>query len=199
MKKILLVCFAAVTLWGCGVNKQAQQIKALEKCKYRVLSATNVSVAGTDVKRLMNNQSFNIGSLPALAFGLLRKDVPLHVTLNMEINNPSDNQAAVNQFEYIVQINGQELANGLVNQAVSVAPGQSVVVPLEVNTNIYQFISNAKVMSEIGDFIRSGKGGEERKGLITLKVRPSFLLGGVLIKYPGYITINKEVSSKMLL
>jgi len=66
MKKILLICFTAITILGCGVNKQAQQIKALEKCKYKVVSATNISVAGTDVKKIMNNQSFNIGSLPAL-------------------------------------------------------------------------------------------------------------------------------------
>lgn len=200
MKKILLICFTAITILGCGVNKQAQQIKALEKCKYKVVSATNISVAGTDVKKIMNNQSFNIGSLPALAFGLLRRDVPLHATLNMEVTNPSNNVAAVNQFEYQVLINGQEIANGLLNQEVSIAPGQVVVVPLEVNTNVYQFINNAKVMGEIAEFLRAGKGnGPERTGLITLKIRPSFMLAGALIKYPGFITINKEISSKVLL
>jgi len=86
------------------------------------------------------------------------------------------------------------------NQEVSIAPGQSVVVPLEVNANVYQFINNAKVMAEIADFLRAGKsGGPEKTGLITVKVRPSFMLGGALIKYPGFITINKEVSSKILL
>jgi len=199
MKKILLICFAAVTIMGCGVNKQAQQIKALEKCKYKVVSATNLSVAGTDVKKLMNNQSFNLGSLPALAFGLLRRDVPFHATLNMEVTNPSNNDASVNQFEYKVLINGQEIASGFLNQEVSIAPGQSVVVPLEVNTNVYQFINNAKVMGEIADFLRAGKDGPEKTGLITLKIRPSFMLAGALIKYPGFITINKEVSSKILL
>jgi len=184
---------------GCGVNKQAQQIKALENCKYRVISATNISVAGTDVKRLMNNQNINLGSLPALAFGLLRKDVPLRANLNMEINNPSGNVAAINQFEYKILINNQELADGFVDQLVTVSPGQSVVVPVAVNVNIYQFISNTQVMGQITDFLRGGAGGAERKGLVTLKVRPSIMVGGALIKYPGYITINKEFSSKVLL
>lgn len=200
MKKIILICFAAITIMGCGVNKQAQQIKALENCKYRVISATNISVAGTDIQRLMNNQNLNFGSLPALAFGLLRKDVPLSANINLEINNPSGNIAAINQFEYKVLINNQELANGFVDQAVSVQAGQSVVVPVAVNVNIYQFISNAQVMSEITDFLRGGKNGsQERKGLVTLKIRPSIMVAGALIKYPGFISVSKEFSSKVLL
>lgn len=199
MKKIILVCFAAITILGCGVNKQAQQIKALEKCKYRVVSASGISVAGTDVKRLMNNQELNLASLPALAFGLLRRDVPLRASLNLEITNPSGNIAAINQFEYKILINNQELVNGFVDQQVSVSPGQSVVVPVAVNVNIYQFISNQQVMSEITDFMRGANGGPERKGLVTLKIRPSILVGGALVKYPGFISIDKEFSSKVLL
>ncbi|SDZ95369.1 NDR1/HIN1-like protein [Pedobacter hartonius] len=195
MKKLVLICFAAITILGCGVNKQAQQIKALEKCTYRVVSATNLSVAGTDVKRLMNNQDLNLASLPALAFGLLRKDVPLRATLNMEISNPAGNLAAINQFEYKILINNQELADGFVDQQVSIPAGQTVVVPVAMNVNVYQFISNARVMSEISDFIRGG----DKKGLVTLKIRPSIMVGGTLIKYPGYISIDKEFSSKILL
>jgi LEA14-like dessication related protein len=195
MKKLVVICLAAVTLFGCGVNRQAQQIKALEKCTYSVVSASNISVAGTDVKRLMNNQDINLGSLPALAFGLLRKDVPLRATLNMEIANPAGNLAAINQFEYKILINNQELAEGFVDRQVSIAAGQSVVVPVAVNVNVYQFISNTRVMSEISDFLRGG----DRKGLVTLKIKPSIMVGGALIKYPGYITIDKEFSSKILL
>lgn len=184
---------------SCGVNKQAQQIKALEKCTYKVKSADNITVAGTDIKGLLNNQNINLASLPGLAFGLLRKDVPLRARLNMEITNPSGNLAAINEFEYKVLINNQELATGFVNQMVSVEPGSSVVVPVEVNANVYQFISNAKVMGEISEFLRGGGSGPERKGLVTLKIRPSIKVGNSLVKYPGFITIDKEVSSKILL
>lgn len=189
-----------MTVMGCGVNKQAQQIKALENCKYRIVSAENLSVAGADVKKIVSGQDINLASLPGLAFGLLRRDVPFRARLNMEISNPSGNLAAINQFEYKVLINKQELANGFVNQQVSIPAGQSVVVPVDLNVNVYQFISNQKVMSEISDFLRGGaNGGSERKGLVTLKIRPSIMVGGVLVKYPGFISIDKEVSSKILL
>jgi hypothetical protein len=198
MKKILMVCLAVLVVMGCGVNKQAQQIKALEKCTYRVISADNISVGGTDVKNLISGQQINLASLPGLAFGLLRKDVPLRGRLNMEITNPSNSAAAINEFDYKILINQQELATGFVNQLVNVEPGSSVTVPVEINANVYQFISNAKVMSEISEFLRGGSNGQEKKGLVTLKIRPSIKVGNTLVKYPGYISIDKEVSSKIL-
>lgn len=185
---------------GCGVNKQTQQIKALEKCTYKLVSATDISVAGTDVKRLMNNQDINLSSLPALAFGLLRQDVPLRAKLNLEITNPSGNEASINQFEYKILINNQELANGFVDREVNVVPGSSVVVPVAMNVNVYQFISNREVMSQISEFLQGGRNGNpDRKGLVTLKIKPSIKVAGTLIKYPGFISINKEFSSKVLL
>ncbi|MCX2482866.1 hypothetical protein [Pedobacter sp. MR2016-24] len=199
MKSIIMICLAAITMAGCGVNKQAQQIKALEKCTYKVMSASNVTVGGADVKKMINMQDINLASLPGLAFGLLRKDVPLKARINMEITNPSSSLAAINEFEYKVLINKVDLANGFVNQMVSVEPGQSVVVPVDITANVYQFISNARVMSEISEFLKGGGSGQERKGLVTLKIKPSIKVGNTLVKYPGYITIDKEVSSKILL
>lgn len=199
MRKILLVCLMAIGLAGCGINRQAQQIKALERCKYRVTSADEITLAGADVKKMILNQDINLGSLPGLALGLLRRDIPLRARLNLEVKNPSGNDAAINQFEYKILINRQELASGFVNQEVNIAAGQSTIVPVDMEANIYPFISNSKVMKEITDFIQSGKNGPEQKGILTLKIRPSIKVAGGLVKYPGFITIDKEVSSKILL
>ena len=54
-------------------------------------------------------------------------------------------------------------------------------------------------MEEILDFVRGGESGAaERKGVVTIKIKPTIDVGGKLVKYPGYITIDKEVSSKIL-
>lgn len=200
LRKLGVLCLAVLLISSCGINKQAQQIKALEKCTYRIVSADNIYLGGTDVKKLFNNQDFNLGSLPGLALGLLRKDVPLKARLNLEITNPSSKEASINEFEYKILINRQELANGFVNREVNVTPGGSTTVPVDLVANLYPFVTNNKVMSEITEFLQSGKnGGPEKKGLVTIKIRPSFKVGGGLVKYPGFITIDKEVSSKILL
>lgn len=200
MKKILLLCLTAIVISSCGINKQTRQIKALEKCTYRITSADQITLGGADVKKMISNQEINLASLPGLALGLLRKDVPLRARLNLEVKNPTGDDAAINEFEYKILINRQELATGFVNQAMNIAAGQSSIVPVDMEVNVYPFISNSKVMGEINDFIKSGKnGGPERKGILTLKIRPSVRVGGTLVKYPGFITIDKEVSSKILL
>ncbi|MBE9601819.1 hypothetical protein [Pedobacter sp. MC2016-24] len=199
MKKIILFCLTAIVLQSCGVNRQAQQIKALEKCTYRITSADNISLAGANVKNLLDGQNINLSSLPGLALGLLRRDIPLRAKLNLEIKNPTSNAAAINEFEYKILINKVELVNGFVNQSVNVDAGQSTVVPIDMVANLYPFISDGKVMDQITDFLKSSKGGLEKKGILTLKIKPSFKVAGALVKYPGFITIDKEISSKILL
>ena len=199
MKKIILFCLTAIVLQSCGVNRQAQQIKALEKCTYRITSAENISLAGANVKNLLDGQNINLSSLPGLALGLLRRDIPLRAKLNLEIKNPTSNAAAINEFEYKILINKVELVNGFVNQSVNVDAGQSTVVPIDMVANLYPFISDGKVMDQITDFLKSSKGGPEKKGILTLKIKPSFKVAGALVKYPGFITIDKEISSKILL
>lgn len=199
MKKILILSLTVIALFGCGVNKQAQQIAALEKCTYKLVSADNITIGGTSVNNIVNMENLNLASLPGLALGLLRQDVPLKARLNLEIKNPTSSQAAINEFEYKVLINSQELATGFVNQLVDVPPGGTTVVPVDMNLNAYKFISNKKVMQEITEFLQAGDGTAERKGLLTLKIKPSFKVGNTMVKYPGFISVDKEISSKILL
>lgn len=199
MNRIFFGLLLIVGLGSCSVNKQAQQIKALEKCDYRLLDATNISVAGTDIQKLIKGNNIDLTGLPSLALGYLRKDIPLRANLNLEISNPSNTLAAINNFDYIILINKQEIANGTVDQRVSIEAGQTTRVPVQLNTNIYKFLVDGTVMSDITEFLKANSSGTEKKGMVTLKIRPSIMVGGGLVKYPGYITIDKEVSSKILL
>ncbi|WAC41994.1 hypothetical protein [Pedobacter sp. SL55] len=199
MKNLFLACFIILGLGSCGINKQAQQIKALGKCDYRLTDATNITIAGADVKKIIQSGNASAVNIPGLALGLLRKDIPLRAKLNLEITNPTNALAAINNFDYIVLINRQEVFNGSVDQSVNVGAGQTTLVPVQVNANIYQFLTDNKMVDDIGAFISGATNGSEKKGLVTLKIRPSIKVGGGLVKYPGYITIDKEVSSKILL
>lgn len=199
MKNLFLACLIILSLGSCGINKQAQQIKALEKCDYRITDATDITIAGTDVRKLIDGKSVNTLSIPGIALGMLRKDIPLRAKLNLEISNPTNNLAAINDFDYIVLINRQEVFNGSVNQSVNIGAGKTTRVPVQVNANIYKFLTDNKMLNDIGTFIGGATNGSEKKGLVTLKIRPSIKVGGGLVKYPGYITIDKEVSSKILL
>jgi LEA14-like dessication related protein len=199
MKRIIILCLAAISVAGCGLNKQARQLEALEKCSYEISSADSIYLAGKDISAFVKNGDFNLSNMPELALALFRKNIPLKARVNLKITNPSAQAAAVNQFEYIVLIKDQEIANGFVNQKVTIEPGSITTVPVRVNSNIYSFLSNGKTMEEILEFMRGGESGAtERKGVVTIKIKPTIDVAGKLVKYPGYITVNKEISSKIL-
>jgi hypothetical protein len=193
---LFLLCLMFLS---CGINKQAKQLQTLEDCIYEIRSADSVYVAGRDVSKMINNNSINISSMPEFAWAYLQKDIPLKARINLKITNPTKELAAINRFEYLVLIKGQQIASGLVDQKVSVAPGDSITVPVSVNANIYQILSSGNTMKEIIDFMKGGNDtATEKKGIVTLKIKPSIAIGDNLVNYPGYITIEKEVSSKIL-
>jgi hypothetical protein len=60
-------------------------------------------------------------------------------------------------------------------------------------------LSDDKAMDAVYDFlIGAGDEKKERKGDITVKIKPTLDFGNKQIQYPGYITIDKEISSKHL-
>lgn len=199
MKKITLFALVILFLGSCGINKQTQQIKALENCEYKFLSAENITVAGTDIKKIINEQNVNLANLPSLALGFLRKDVPLKATLNVEISNPTLETAAINNFDYIILVNKEEIANGQVDQSVEIGAKQNIKVPVQLTANIYRFLNNGKTLEDITKFLQAPSNGTTEIGLVTVKIKPSIKVGNELVKYPGYITIDKEISSKVLL
>lgn len=197
MRKNVLLVFLTLGLFGCGVGKQAQQITALKDCKFKIVSVNQARLAGADIKQIIDGGDINIGSLPGFALGLLRKNIPLNATFNLEISNPSAVVAALNQFDYKILINRTELAEGTVNQSINVAQGEKQIVPITIGTNVYSLLSDQNILNDV---MKAAKKDPKNKslGLLTIKIRPTFMIGNTAVKYPGYISIDKEVSSNIL-
>lgn len=201
MKKIAFLALAILPFFGCtGLNKQVSQIKALEDCKYEISSVDSITVANVNVKEFLGKDKVDLIKMPRIALALLRKNVPLRGRVNLTINNPSDRLAAINQFEYKVLVKNREIAGGFVNQKIAVSPhGGTFTVPIHVNSNVYEVLSDDKAMDAVYDFIiGSGDETKERKGNVTIKIKPTLDFGNRKIEYPGYITIDKEISSRNL-
>ncbi len=192
MKKILLISFIALIAAGCGVSRK---INLLEQCRYDIKSADSVYVAGRNITRQIQNGTFDLGSVPELAIGLLRKDIPLRAKINLGIENPGSKPIEINQFDYIISFKGQEMVNGTTDRRIDINPAETTVVPIMVRANIYSILSDKSTREEIFSYLRGTE--NVQKSLISIKIRPSIRVGNKLIKYPGYITIDKELSSSM--
>lgn len=197
--KIVYFFVAVLFLSSCGINKQAKELKALENCKYEIKSADSVFIAGKPLKTFINNGNIDLSNMPSLAFAMLRKNIPLSGVMNLKIQNPTSQKAGINQFEYLVLFQGTELAKGFVNQKIVVEPGQDVSVPVAINANIYNLVSDEKLLNEIIRIFDSANSTSNAKGLVTVKIKPTIAIGNKLINYPGYITIDKEISREIFM
>ncbi|WP_276360338.1 hypothetical protein [Daejeonella sp. H1SJ63] len=195
MKKILLICFIAFSIAGCGVSRK---ISLLEKCSYDIKSADSVYLGGRDITRMIRSGKLDPGSIPELAIGLFRKNIPLRARINLGISNPGSGSIELNQFDYIISFKGQEITNGTTARRIEINPNESTTVPLMINSNIYSILSDRNTRDEIISLMRGTEDdGNNQKSIINIKIRPSFRVGKKLIRYPGYINIDKELRSEM--
>lgn len=196
MKRVLFPILILV-LGACGINQQAKQIKALESCKFEVQRVDSVFLAGADIMKMVQSGRVDTRNLSGVAMGMLRKEIPLKGILHLKITNPTNNLAGINQFQYQLLMQNKELATGIVNQQVKVDPGESLVVPVNIDANVYGLLSNGSVLQEIADFI-SGS-GKDQESLLTIKLKPTIAIGNKTINYPGWITFDKKVTRNLLL
>jgi hypothetical protein len=197
MKKYTLLLLLPLTflLGRCGMNKQIEQAKALGKCRFELVSADSVYLAGINMKQFEGQDNINLGSLPRLAMGFISKSIPLDARLVLKITNPTAETAAINQFEYKILLKNSEVFTGYVNHKVEVAPvGGQTRVPIVISTNAYHLITDDQTRDAFTDLVQNFSGAKNaRKTVITIKIKPTLDLGNKEIKYPGYITFDKEI------
>ncbi len=203
MKKELVLLLIALPLLfsQCSVNKQISQAKALGDCRYTIASADSVFLAGVDVRQLRKVEDINPARYPRLAAGLLTRNVPLDARINLDITNPTNKLAGINQLEYRIILAGQELFNGFLNQRIEVQPGGGKTrVPVRLNANAYQLLTDPKTRDAFTQLVQNLSGAADTKpSKLTIRIKPTLDMGGKQINYPGYITIDQDVTNKILL
>ena len=203
MKERLILAVLALPLLfsQCGVNKQISQAKTLGDCRYAIASADSVYLAGVDVRQFRKIEDINPARYPRLAAGMLTRNVPLDARINLDITNPTNKLAGINQLEYRILLAGQELFNGFLNQRIEVQPGGGKTrVPVRLNANAYQLFTDPKTRDAFMQLVQNFSGASDTQpSKLTIRIKPMLDLGGKQINYPGYITINQDVTNKILM
>ena len=185
-------------LAGCGIGQQAQEMKTLADCTYRIERINSILISGTNVKELVSKRDLSLTNIPSLALGFISKNIPLKADLIVEISNPTNNYAAINYFDYEILINKTKLAEGSINERIDIAPQGVQELRLAFNKNIYEFLVNDSIRNDIQQFI-TGNNQSGRKTSITIRVKPAMLIGDQLVHYPGFIDIQREFTNEFLL
>ena len=195
----ILLMLLMVAFLGCGIGQQAKELKTLADCRYNISRVENITLSGTDVRKLFNRDELNLAGVPSLALGFISKNIPLNADLTLSITNPTGNYAAIQHFDYEILINKHSFTEGTVNELIDVALNETKEVTLPLSSNIYSFLVNDSVRHDIEQFVRATRDKMERNAIVTIKIKPAIMIGDKLLKYPGFIEIDREIDNRLLL
>jgi len=180
---------AILFIFSCG---QIKEFTNLLTCDFRLASAENITLGGVNVQKI---KSFNdltlVDGAKLLAF-VTSGSLPLNFTLNVEARNPNKEKAALSKLDWIALIDDTEIAQGTTAKRVEINPnGGTGNFPIQINADLVKLLSGQSGKNIVNFALNLVDAGN-RSTRISLKAKPTIMVGNTSIQYPGYITIKKD-------
>ena len=195
MKKITFALLMAgcILLNSCDVladlASQVNSVANLANCEFDIKNVTNVNVAGVNVKNLTQG-NLTASDVIKLVAAYQAKKVPLNMNLNVGVTNPTTTQAAMTALDWILAIDGTDMASGVNSNGYTIKPSTTTTVPLGVNADLAELFTK-KTVDALKNFASSFS-NEGISSMVGLRVKPSLSVGEVQVPFPNYINLEKK-------
>jgi hypothetical protein len=192
MKKIPVYILFFLILSGCSA---LSELSAFKSCEFRLYSFQDPAVCGIDISERTSWSDFSFMDAQLVGANLLRSTLPFDITVNVEARNPGTSTAAINSIEWVAYIDELKLAGGVLDRRVEVPPsGGLAIIPLKVHADMFDYLKGDNPQTMM-NFTMNLLGAGDQPSQITMKIKPSVLVAGQSIPYPGFFTITQEFSS----
>jgi LEA14-like dessication related protein len=189
---IPVIFLAAIAENSCNFLKE---IAALGKCEFRVATLEDPEIAGVDVSQIRSFNDLNLVEMGIISASILKGDLPLSFTLNVEVRNPNPAMAAMNRLEYLAFIDDVEVARGQLDRRIEIpANGGVSIVPLRLGTDLIDILKKDSRQALVNFGLNLADAGN-RPTRVSIKVKPTILVGAMEINYPGYFTVKHDFTS----
>lgn len=192
MKKLILLLLSVLTLSGCSVSNELAGAYNMTQCKYSYQSISDVTISDMNLSNGLT--AANILRIGTLLSGN-SKSIPMNFTINLDVKNPNKINAMLHGMEYSVNIDGIEFTTGSINQPINIRAGANQVLPLTVGVDLVSLMSNHS-HDAVSNMTKNFVGAGERKSNITLKLRPTFMVGVVPVSSPVAIPLSFSFGGK---
>lgn len=188
---------AVLLLLACLLNSCSflKEIGALGKCEFRMTTLEDPLLAGIDVSHIQSYSEIPFTDMAILTSSILRGELPLSFTLNIEARNPNPAMAALNKLEYLAFIDDVQIASGALNRRIEIPAGGGVAnIPLQLNTDLIEILKKDSRQALVNFGLNLADAGN-RPTRVSLKIKPTILVGAMEIIYPGYFTVKYDFTS----
>ena len=113
----------------------------------------------------------------------------------MEVRNPGTSLAAVNAIQWIAFIDELQVAQGSLQERVEIpSSGGTRIIPLRIHADLFQYLEGDNPRSLL-NFALSLLNVGDRESQVSVKIKPSVLIGTRELRYPDYFTLTREFKS----
>ena len=198
MKKgiFLTVAIGTMMLSSCDIVNdlagQVQSVANLKNCQFNMKNVSNVTVADVNVKNLSQGK-LSATDVVKLVAAYQSKKVPLAMDVNVGVKNPTKQKAAMTALDWILAIDGADIANGVSKKSYTIKPSTTTTVALPVNTDLGQLFSS-KGVEALKNFASSFT-SDGTSSKVGLRVKPSLSVGSTQVPFPSYIKLEKKTGN----
>ncbi|MDR0506483.1 MAG: hypothetical protein LBH32_06680 [Dysgonamonadaceae bacterium] len=191
MKKIVAFIFIATCMLSCDVAQQLMGTYNMTQCKYEYNSISGLTLAGINMQNISSLSSLNPVSAANLiaAFASPNGSLPLNFVLNIDVTNPGVQTALLNGLSYILEIDGIEMTQGVLNKQIKIGSGQKTVLPVSMAFDLKKVLSG-KSMDAVKNLAFNFSGIGTGASNVTFRLKPSFNVGGKTFNSPNYIPVS---------
>jgi hypothetical protein len=192
MKRLSILAALALFLSGCSI---LTELTALTKCEFSFHSAERPTVSNIDVTTKRSFTDFSLMDGQLVVRNIMNGTLPFAITANVEVMNPGVTTAAVNSLEWIAFIDDIQVAQGVLSDRIEVAPGGGKsLIPIRIQTDLFDYLQGDNPRTMLNFALNLVDAGNQPTRL-SMKIKPSVMVGSQPLYYPGYFTIQKEFSS----
>jgi LEA14-like dessication related protein len=186
------IILAAISQNSCNFLKE---ISTLGKCEFRLATLEDPEIAGVNVSQIRSFTDLSLVDMGMISASFLKGDLPLSFILNVEVRNPNPAMAALNSLEYLAFIDDVEVASGQLDRRIEIpANGGVTTIPLRLSTDLIDIMNKDSRQALVNFGLNLADAGK-RPTRVSIKVKPTILVGTIGINYPGYFTVKHDFTS----
>ncbi len=185
---IIALLISALFYQSCDI---LNQMVTFTKCDFKMNTLTNANLAGIDVQTKKSFSDLNLMDAANITKTFLGGTLPLSFDLNIEAHNPNATAASMQKMEWRAFIDDIEIANGVMDQKVSIPPAGTQVIPLRVEVDLKKVL-NKETKNALLNFGFNLTGAGNYPTRVKLDIKPTIYVGTFPVEYPGYFTLKKE-------
>jgi hypothetical protein len=190
---ITFILGSLIILSSCSV---LNTLTNLQKLKFKLNSVSDFKVSGIPLSGKSSITDFSFADALKVKNLLTGTSFPVQFILNVEAYNPNDGtaspmkaEATISSMQWRLFIDDVQTIAGNVSTPLTVpANGQSIIIPLTMDLDLYKFFSN-KGLNQLLELAFAIGGVHSNLSHIKLEVQPTVKTNFGPITYPSWITV----------